>query len=221
MIYERRAYLLRQGEEDAFWEAQEKWNSGPLFQPLLQSNLFYLVCPGEDGTEILHFYRYDDLNHWRATYDRYFAAQDSAFFATVRGLMLSQQTDFFVESPFYPGNGVRTSEAIGDDLTVVETIVDALPGQLPRYWEGADDQPLIAVQSLTGTLHRALEYRAFPTEENARAFAETMTETPCPAGLRHRQVRIGRAPALPGRFSYFEGGANSASDTATSERMDP
>ncbi|WP_417678879.1 hypothetical protein [Roseibium sp.] len=217
MIYERRAYLLRPGEEGAFWDAQKKWNSGPLFLPLLRANLFYMVCPGEDGTEILHFYRYDDLDHWRATYDRYFAKQDSNFFATVRGLMLSQQTDFFIESPFYPGNGVSTPQALADDPTVVETIVDALPGQLAPYWEKAGERPLIAVQSLTGTLHRALEYRAFPTEEAARVYAETKTETPCPDGIRQRQVRIGRAPILPGRFSYFEGGAN----TASSERIAP
>ncbi|WP_346893214.1 hypothetical protein [uncultured Roseibium sp.] len=221
MIFERRAYLLRPGEEDAFWEAQKKWNSGPLFLPLLQANLFYMVCPREDGTEILHFYRYDDLNHWRATYDRYFTEQESDFFATVRGLMLSQQTDFFIESPFYPGKAMRLPEAVSDDPAVVETIVDALPGQLAPYWEKTSERPLIAVQSLTGTLHRALEYRAFPSHAAAEEFSETLMAEPCPPGIRQRQVRIGRRPALPGRFSFFDNSAQPAAGTASSKRTDP
>lgn len=207
MIYERRAYLLRHGEEDTFWNAQKKWNSGSTFQPILRSNLFYMVSPGARGTEVLHFYRHGDLNEWRSAYERYFAAQDGEFFATVRGLMVSQQTDFFIESPFTQRGDVEEPGTFGDNPIVVETMVDTLPGQLPKYWQNRpeDQRPVIAVQSLTGTLHRALEYRIFAAEAAAEEFAESFKGIAGSPGIRQHQVRIGKQPPLSGRFSFFDG----------------
>ena len=38
MLFERRAYTLRTGCEDAFWELQRTWNTPKSFRPLLERN---------------------------------------------------------------------------------------------------------------------------------------------------------------------------------------
>lgn len=196
--------MLHPGKEDTFWEAQIRWNSGQTFQPILQNNLFYMICSTMSGTEVIHFYCYENFKRWQETYKLYFNEQDPEFFVTVRGAMVSQQVDFFVESPISSLMDYRKSGEVVSDIHVVETMSYLMPGQLSSYWhEDVQSQPSLAIQSLTGLLHRALEYRHFPSKQAAEDYVSNVEVSGSPNTVSKRQIKIGSAPELTGRFSFF------------------
>ncbi len=59
MIFERRAYTLRPGKLQAFWNEQETWNTKEKFGSLLERNIGYFSAATGSSEEIVHLYRFE------------------------------------------------------------------------------------------------------------------------------------------------------------------
>lgn len=82
MIYERRAYTFQPGGLEKFWSAQPVWNSDDVFGEIRAANISYFQLDSTEVERIVHLYRFDSLNAWRDTYERYYAAQNPEYFAS-------------------------------------------------------------------------------------------------------------------------------------------
>lgn len=191
MIFERRAYTIRPGKVDAFWQAQMDWNTPDKFSPILAQTIGYFRTLAGPASQIVHLYRFDDLDHWQSIYARYYAVQNPDYFAYVRPLMLQQENAFLAEPPHphlhagWTAEGAPRLPAVlapkgkDDPYCLVETTTSFLPGGLPAYWKAyeahrAGKDPAAAslmaeLVSLIGRLHRVLRYEAFATPADAHA----------------------------------------------------
>lgn len=203
MIYERRAYTFRPGGLEKFWSAQPTWNADDVFGEIRAANISYFQLDSTEVERIVHLYRFDSLNAWRDTYERYYAAQNPEYFALVRPTMLAQENAFLIAAPGREGLvkwadptfTIRSliGDAIGNEdlgeVVVSEEELQLRPGGLPAYWQAygelrferdrSADSNLIAVhQALVGRLHRVFCYRWFRSLDAAKAFEEARGEDP-------------------------------------------
>lgn len=182
MIFERRAYTLRPGWLEAFWEAQENWNVPAVFGPILKRNIGYFSAVTGSSEEVVHLYRFDSLDQWDALYKAYYKAQSPDYFALVRAWMLRQENSFLappsIASLAARWTGARLLAPPGLDAVspeaacIVETTILLFPGAMPVYWQACeahrlvpeplDDRNLLAeLVSLIGRLHSVARYEAF------------------------------------------------------------
>ena len=210
MIYERRAYTFRPGGMQAFWDAQPVWNTDRVFGEILKSNIGYFQLVSPDIERIVHLYRFGTLDDWRSTYDRYYAAQNQAYFALVRPMMLAQENLFLIGAPGHDAltrwadPAFKLRELIGnksdDELSnaiLCEVELQLRPGGLPAYWQAygelmlARDQAagsnLVAVhQVLVGRLHRIFRYSVFGSLDETRDFERARPHDPVEMELKKR-----------------------------------
>ena len=177
MIFERRAYTFRPGCVPAFWQAQLRWNTGETFAPLLAHNLSYFEVLAGAAEQVVHLYRFANLDEWDEVYADLYANHSPQYFVEARRLMLAQENAFYRPAPV-PGlnlgdAGVRATR--GDDLDpdaalVTEITMRVLPGGLPAVWSAYDQycssDPDAARRNLIGTyfvlvggFHTVKEYR--------------------------------------------------------------
>lgn len=203
MIVERRAYTFRPGKVAAFWDLQTRWNTDAVFGPILRRNISYFTTTAGCDDQVVHLYRFDSVEQWRASYDQYYQAQDPAYFALVRPMMLRQENALFIAPPIAdlaadwlgkatPRLPAGTALPAGADpatLCIVETAIDFRPGGLPIYWAAcrehgagvgapARGHTLAGLVSLIGRLHRVLRYQCFASLDDAQAHAETLATDP-------------------------------------------
>lgn len=200
MIVERREYRLRPGKTSQFWDAQRQWNTPDRFGAILEHCISYFETVAGSPEQIVHLYRYDTIDQWRATYDAYYQAQPGAYFQMVRPWLLRQETSFFVAAPIAElvpawiraGNGDKTPQATTSSpigAYVVETLQDFFPGGLVPYWEACRRQELsvgstfrqnlIGVQvSLAGRLHRVAHYHRFEDAQHAERHFDAQRNSP-------------------------------------------
>ena len=62
MLFERRAYTLRPGCEEAYWALQRQWNKPSAFRPLLERSVGFFAVAAGDAERIVHLYRWDDYD---------------------------------------------------------------------------------------------------------------------------------------------------------------
>jgi hypothetical protein len=197
MIYERRAYTFRHEMVPAFWDAQPTWNTDRVFGEILQTNIGYFEVVSPEIERIVHLYRFDTLNQWRETYDRYYAAQNPAYFALVRPLMLAQENAFLITAPGQEAlaRWADPTFKLIDLFTEVE--LQLHPGGLPAYWKAygellraedqAADSKLAAVhQVLIGSLHRIFRYTVSRSLDEAHAADITRRASPVRQELMSR-----------------------------------
>lgn len=195
LLFERRAYTLRPGMIDAFWDAQRTWNVQERASALLDNNLSYFSVAGSD--QVVHLYRFNSVDHWRASYDHYYRTQAPEYFRTVRPWVLRQQNSLLVAPPVreltalwtqsqprLPSNFSSRANLQPRQIVVVEQIADFFPGTLPAFWaasqkivHGSGEEFLrnlmgVLVTSV-GTLHRVHTYCCFLTMADANTHAET------------------------------------------------
>ncbi len=210
MIYERRAYTFRLGGMQAFWDAQPVWNTDHVFHEILKTNIGYFQLVSPDVERIVHLYRFDTLNHWRETYDRYYAAQNPAYFALVRPMMLAQENAFLIAAPGHESLArwadptFKLIDLVSDvpaaerpNLILTEVELQLRPGGLPAYWQAygellrAEDQTvdskLAAVHQVhIGRLHRIFRYTVSRSLDEANAVDAARRASPVHRELTRR-----------------------------------
>lgn len=192
MIFERRAYNFRPGMIEAFWRAQEAWNTPDVYGVVLDHNLSYFSTMAGPTDQVIQLYRFQSLDHWRTCYDQYYRTQKLDYFQLVRPCMIRQENGFFIAPPIgelaehFTADTPRLPERVAtaaaqsvQDLCVVETITDFFPGGLVAYWEACRthdlareslDRPhrMAVLVSLVGRIHRVVQYHGFSTMEDAQ-----------------------------------------------------
>ena len=191
MIFERRAYTLRPGNVQPFWDAQIEWNTEAVFGPIRRHVISYFTTTSGPRNQIVHLYGFASLDEWHGTYASYYAAQNPDYFALVRSWMLAQENGFLAPAPHAELAAAWTSDpprlpaglsdrASSGDYCVVETTLAFFPGGLPAYWKACDAHRqgeaaparrnlMAELFTLIGPLHRVRRYEAFASEAEANA----------------------------------------------------
>lgn len=182
MLFERRAYTLRPGSEDAFWKLQLKWNTPGTFKPLLERNVGYFTVAAGPGERIIHLYRWDDYDDGKRRLTAIAGPERAEYFAAARALLLRQENALLDRAPIAELNPLWSGDR------------DWLPGS-PAF-ENVGDATALAVVFLvtTGLLHRVIHYhwhhrhRGFDIRYNKSLGRRERSPTRSPTGRRRKII---------------------------------
>jgi hypothetical protein len=204
MLFEHRAYTLKPGSTQRFWQAQVE-RGFELVEPIQQRLLGYFSTCSGPVDQVVHLYRYDSYEDWmQRLHGLYAQPRLEPYFKTVRSLMLAQENKFLAPAPLAEltpawGNGndwlpgqprpAVATAALGADALVEETTSILLPGTQPAYWAAIRElglaEPLLGRDNLLGVfvsvvgrLHQVICYRRYPDFAARRDFIATRERDP-------------------------------------------
>ena len=191
MLFERRAYKLRPGAAAEFWALQHRWNTPKTVPRYIERCVGYFQTVAGGASEIIHYYRYDSYDDWRSRLYGIYTPDRAEYFAGARALLVAQD-NMFLDPAATPGAvplwscgrdwlpGTPAYPAAGnlDDIVVVETMIDLIPGGMPALLEaekdfdddadGREHATRIGTFAVTtGQLHRVLRCIWYPNAEAA------------------------------------------------------
>jgi len=202
MLFERRAYTLRPGCEEAYWALQHRWNKPAAFRPLLERNVGYFAVAAGDAERIVHLYRWDDYDYGKRRIAAIVTPERAEYFAAARNLLLRQENAYLDRAPiaelnplwndkrdWLPSHPVFADVNNAATLAVSERVLDFLPGGVPAYWDGFRKlqtatmavfcSNLIGVLFVTvGSLHRTFAYHWHKSWPEAEAHRQQLAELP-------------------------------------------
>ena len=202
MLFERRAYTLRPGCEEAYWALQRQWNKPAAFRPLLERNVGFFAVAAGDAERIVHLYRWDDYDDAKRRLAAIVSPERMEYFVAARNILLRQENAYLDKAPIAELSPLwndkrdwlsgRPAFADVDDpsgLAVSERVLDFLPGGVAAYWEGfrklqaatmdAFCSRLIGVFFVTvGSLHRTFAYHWHKSWPEAEAHRRHLAELP-------------------------------------------
>lgn len=190
MMLERRAYTLRRGFAPEFWNLQHVWNRPEQIPRYIERNVGYFHNIAGQAEQIVHLQRYDDFSDWRERVASNQKPERAEYYSSARKLLTAQENAFFSPAPidrlsplwnstrdWIPGKPCFDLAPDGNCIVVEET-TDLFPGSVPAYWAKyrefsetggfRGDNLIGCFSSMTGALHRVLEFRCFPTLDDAR-----------------------------------------------------
>jgi hypothetical protein len=182
MLFERRAYTLRTGSEEAFWTLQRTWNTPKSFRPLLERNIGYFSVVAGPAERIIHLYRWDNYEDGKRRLAAITTPERAEYYVTARKLLLRQETALLDRAPIAELNPIWAENLLAsgkagiqdtgdaDELAVSESVLDFVPGGLDTFWDGyrkLDAKTMDIVRNgligvflvSTGLLHRVFHYR--------------------------------------------------------------
>ena len=152
MIFEMRCYVLKTGTSEAFMQAQHD-RGFELVRPALERLVGFFQGMTGEAEEVVHLYRYDDLNDWMARLQStYGIAALEPYFRTVRAIAQSQESSFLLAAPdavlsphwnassdWLPAQGalpgpLHDAWPLGGDLLIEFTRYQLAPGHLAHFW---------------------------------------------------------------------------------------
>lgn len=122
MLFERRAYTLRPGCEETFWQLQRKWNTPKTYRPMLERNFGYFAITAGSAERIIHLYRWDDYEDGKRRIAAIATPERAEYFAAARDLMLAQESILLDRSPIAELNPLWSGDR------------DWLPGEFGIRW---------------------------------------------------------------------------------------
>ena len=182
MLFERRAYTLRPGVENAYWKLQLEYNTPQSFKPLLNRNLGYFSTQAGPSETIVHLYCWDSYEEEQKSLAAIVTPERMPYFLGARKLLTRQETMLLDCAPlpelnpiwgddrtWRPGDPVIDAGGSAEDLVVTESVLEFQPGGLLGFWEAYKNLPpasmdkvregLIAtLHVLTGPLHQVIHY---------------------------------------------------------------
>ncbi|SAK57055.1 hypothetical protein AWB76_02395 [Caballeronia temeraria] len=208
MLIEHRAYTLRLGTTEAFWDAQNKRGADGL-RPITERLIGAFAARSGASDQIVSLYRYDSFDDCQnRLFGLYGQAALRPYFDAVRALIAVQETKFLVPAPLPDlpiqwGSGRDWLPESGPVFaaprarSVVEEVTLSLnAGGVPHCWEAFREQRLhedpIAssglfgvFSSIAGPLNQVLLYRSFPDFEAWCAYRNRIDESSCWNGILH------------------------------------
>ena len=191
MIFERRAYTMDPGRVPAFDRAQVD-RGFDLVTPFMERLVGYFSTRGGPADQIVHLYRYDDLEDWNVRLRGLYDVPDLApYFVNTRKMVRRQANGFFELLPFaalnplwgegrdwLPDSGKPLAPLDGA-LVVEERTFQLRPGGVPAFVDACksgmplmEDRAVGAFVSMIGPLHRVVLWRWFRNEaERAERYA--------------------------------------------------
>lgn len=231
MLFERRAYTLRPGYEDTFWQLQRKWNTPLTYRPMIERNLGYFATMAGPAERIVHLYRWDSYEDGKRRIAAIVTPERAEYFVAARDLLLAQESFLLDCAPvaelnplwgggrdWLPGEPAFDGVNSATTLVVSESELDFLPGTLPAYWDGyrkLDAKTMDIVRDrligvfvvTTGQLHRAIHYRWHRSlaemEDHHTALAESAPWQTFVATSRPRVVGSRTAYLRPSPVSWM------------------
>ena len=193
MILEHRAYTPLPGNAPAFWDAQLKRGFEPV-DSIMDRLIGYFQSVSGPVDQIVHIYRYDDLEDWQARLRGLYGIKElETYFREVRPLLSRQVNATFTLTPleelgplfgggrdWLPDHGPLVDATENPSLRVEQRTLTLRPGGLPAYWEaykshglaGSEalrDRLIGAFQSMIGVQHQVLHYWWFENAEEMSA----------------------------------------------------
>ena len=184
MIFERRAYTMNPGRVPAFDRAQVD-RGFDLVRPFMERLVGYFSTRAGPADQIVHLYRYDDLEDWNARLRGLYGVPElTPYFVNTRKMVRRQVNGFFELLPFaalnplwgedrdwLPGIGERLAPLDGA-VVVEERSFQLRPGGVPAFVDACrsgmplmEDRAIGAFVSMVGSLHRVVLWRWFRNEE--------------------------------------------------------
>ncbi|SAK76642.1 NIPSNAP family protein [Caballeronia ptereochthonis] len=208
MLIEHRAYTLRLGTTESFWDAQRERGADGL-RPIVERLIGAFAARSGATDQIVSLYRYDSFEDWQVRLLGLYGQADlQSYFRAVRTLIVCQETKFLVPAPLpdlavHWGNGRDWLPKVGPvfaaprALSVVEELTLSLvAGGVPECWKafrehGLHDDSIVAsglfgvFSTIAGTLNQVLLYRCFPDFEAWSAYRKRLGESSCWKGILH------------------------------------
>lgn len=187
MIIEYRAYTMKVGNLNKFYQAQIDRGFDGVMAPLMQESLIgYFTTISGPVEQIIHLYSFNDLEEWRYRYDSIYSKDELLkYFHMVRPLIQSQENTFLLPAPiksiyslFSKDNyWQRGDKPLADlklfpSLLIEQQTISLLPGTLDKYWEAYEEYALQCLTpletnqigtfyTLVGSLHKVYHIRYF------------------------------------------------------------
>lgn len=199
-LIERRAYTLKPGHVEDFWQLQRRYSNRSNFAGQLARNVGYFHTAVGAVDQIVLLNRYDSLDDWRVRYYGSFEVPGRMDYVRAgRAIMSAQENSFFTLAPgadlnplwndtrnWLPGSPAFQPPKDRDDVIIVESTLDFFPGDMTsyleahrRYIEAAREVATAGLIgsfiSLVGTQHRFVQYRWF-TDHKAAMTASAFPE---------------------------------------------
>lgn len=202
MLFERRAYTLRPGCEDAYWALHRKYNTPESLRVLLERNIGFFAMTAGDGDRIVHLYRWDSYDDAKQRLAAIVTPERAEYFVTARKLLLRQENAYLDRAPlaelsplwndkrdWLPGEPALAGLGNAGELAISESVLDFLPGGVAAYWEGFRklspttidifrDRLIGCFVVTAGTLHRTFTYHWHRSWSEAEALRRRLTELP-------------------------------------------
>ncbi len=160
MIFERRAYSAIPGKVPDFYAANVE-RGFDLVGPMMQRLVGYFATRTGPVDQVVHFYRYDDLDDWNTRLRGMYAVPEmTPYFTTARKLLLRQENAFFDPLPvealnplwaggndWLPGKG-GTLAPLDRDIVIEERSFQLRPGGIPAFVEACNAHGAAALAPL-------------------------------------------------------------------------
>lgn len=202
MLFERRAYTLRPGSEDAYWGLHRKFNKPDSLRVILERNIGFFTMTAGDGERIVHLYRWDSYEDAKRRLAAIITPERAEYFAAARKLLLRQENAYLDRAPdavlnplwneqrdWLPGQPAFVTAGNAAELAISERALDFLPGGVVAYWDGFRKlsgatmdvfrTSLIGCFFVTvGSLHRVFAYHWHRNWPEAEAHRRQLAELP-------------------------------------------
>lgn len=193
MIFERRAYTMKPGHVQAFDQAQIQRGFGPV-KSYMDRLVGYFSSRTGTVDQVIHLYRYDDLNDWNTRLRGLYAIPEmTSYFVNTRKIIGHQANDFFELLPvsslnpmwgegkdWLPEKGPKLA-SLSASIVIEERSFQLRPGGIPAFIEAfnscgseavliMDGRTIGAFMSMIGALHNIRLWWWFedPSEREAR-----------------------------------------------------
>lgn len=192
MILERRAYTMKPGNLERFYELQVE-RGFDLVKPIMERVIGYFTTASGPLEQVIHLYAFDTLEDWRSRlHGLYPVPELQGYFQAVRPIMLAQDTRLLMPSPvdalnplfsdthtWRPEDAPLADPLRNRDLMVEERIIRLAPGGLPAYWAAMNEGGIEAMGPLEtnrigsfftmiGPLHQVHHYWFFNGYDDRR-----------------------------------------------------
>lgn len=202
MLFERRAYTLRPGCEDAYWALHRKYNRPESLRVLLDRNIGFFATAAGDSDRIVHLYRWDSYDDAKQRLAALITPERADYFVAARKLLLRQENAYLDHAPiaelsplwndkrdWLPGEPVLAGAGKADDLAISESVLDFLPGGVAAYWESFRklntattdifrDRLIGCFVVTVGSLHRIFTYHWHTSWPDAEALRRQLAGLP-------------------------------------------
>jgi hypothetical protein len=164
MIFERRAYTAEPGKVPDFYAANVE-RGFDLVDPMMQRLVGYFTTRTGPVDQVVHFYRYDDLDDWNSRLRGMYGVPElTPYFTKARKILYKQENAFFDllpvealnpmwagENDWLPRDGGKLAP-LDDDIVIEERSFQLRPGGIPAFVEACNAHGAAALAPLADRL---------------------------------------------------------------------